>query len=231
MGAGKERRSFEIRMAHEDEVALVLDFHTRYLTQHLWPRTRKDFEELAEENALYVAFETTGDRHDLIGICYIMDANEPEQQEVERFEFGGVYVTEGCRALGIASVLGRLAISNFYIGNPPKGRRMIAHVHVDNMLPRGMLKRLGFIQNGIEIPPDDPLNDFPPKSLARNDRGEVVGDLFEFQLESLAKFADWIENFSDSSDGKSGEFRLTVDLPVIQFREHAVEALRDLAGR
>jgi hypothetical protein len=34
-----------------------------------------------------------------------------------------------------------------------------------------------------------------PKSMRRNDQGEVVGHLFECAHPALASFADWLEQF------------------------------------
>jgi GNAT superfamily N-acetyltransferase len=227
MGAHGGQRSFKIQIAIEDEVKLVLDFHNRYLTEHLWPRTSAEFEDLARKEALYITFDTTGGGRDLVGICYIQNDEEPDKPGVKRVEFGGVYVTDSCRGLGVASALGIVAISNHHVWDPPSGR-LIAHVHEANQLPRGMLKRLGFVQNGQEIPP----NDKAPARLARNAMGQVVGDLFEFQPKTLAEFADWIEGFQGSIDGKSGRSGLVIALPfMVTLRANSIEALRDLAKK
>jgi RimJ/RimL family protein N-acetyltransferase len=219
-------RAFTLRIARENEVPLVLAFHRSYLTEHLWPRTLEQFERLAREECLYVIFEKVGNAEELVGMCYVMDGKEPELN-TERLEFGGIYVTEGCRGYGVATALGIIAISNHYAWDPPKGR-LIAHVHEANQMPRGMLQeQLGFILVGQEIPPPD----IAPASMARNENGEVVGDLFQFESSTLLRFADWIENFSGTIGGKSGESDLFVDLPlIVSSRREAVEALRDLGS-
>ena len=56
MGAGEDQRSFKIRIADEDEVTLVLDFHSQYLTEYLWPRTLEEFRKLAEDSSLLRSF-------------------------------------------------------------------------------------------------------------------------------------------------------------------------------
>ncbi len=228
MGASAQQRSFVIRIAFEDRVQLILDFHRDYLTEYLWPRTLEDFESLAKSESLFEAIETTTGKDSLVGICYVMHGNELESPHGERSEFGGVYVTEDCRGLGIATVLGIVAISNHFAWDPPIGR-LVAHVHEANLLPRGMLeKQLGFVRVGQEIPP----NDVAPPSMARNERGEVVGDIFEFQLPTLVRFADWIEAFVASVDGKAGTWSLDIAVPLMtRFRREGLAALRDLASR
>jgi hypothetical protein len=149
------------------------------------------------------------------------------QTLLSRIEFGGVYVTDTCREFGVASALGIIAISNHHVWDPPVGS-LIAHVHEANKLPRGVLKRLGFVQNGQEIPP----NDVVPLSLARNAKDEVIADLFEFQPKTLAEFADWIDDFQGFIHGKAGRSGLVVDLPFIgEYRTNSIEALRDLARK
>ncbi len=204
---------------------LVLAFHTRYLTEHLWPRTLEEFKKLATDECLYVAFESTANGEELVGICFVMGAPEPESPNTERLEFGGVYVTDDCRGYGVASYLGVVAISNHHVWDPPIGR-LIAHVHEANLMPRGMLQnQLGFTLVGQEIPPSDKA----PHSMARNKDGNVVGDLFQFDPAKLLQFADWIEKFSGTIGGKSGESNLHIDLRAFSdLREEIVEALRSL---
>jgi hypothetical protein len=224
--ATQKRRSFTFRIAHEDEVPHVLDFHKRYLTEHLWPRTLEEFERVAKDNCLYVAFETMENAEVLVGICYVMHAEDPKRLNTERLEFGGVYVIDGCRGYGVATALGILAISIHHVWDPPGGP-LVAHVHEANQLPRGMLQEhLGFVLVDREIPPSG----IAPPSMARNQDGNVVGDLFRFDPAELLRFADLIEKFSGTISGKSGESDLYVDLPsVVSHRDEAVQALRDLA--
>jgi GNAT superfamily N-acetyltransferase len=228
MSEDAQRRSFTFRIAVEDETTLVLNFHQKYLTEHLWPRTLEEFERLAEEECFYVAFETVASDEALVGICYIRHDKEPTQPNTERLEFGGVYVTDSCRGYGVATALGIIALSNHHVWDPPLGR-LIAHVHEANDLPRGMLQeQLGFVLVDKETPPPE----IAPTSMRRNKDGEVVGDVFQFDPVKLLHFADWIEKFSGTINGKSGESILKVDLPFMTLhRAESIEALRSLAGR
>jgi hypothetical protein len=156
-----------------------------------------------------------------------MHGEEPEPPNLERSEFGGISVADSCRGLGIATALGIVAISNHFAWDPPTGR-LIAHVHEANLLPRGLLQnQLGFEQVGQEIPPPE----IAPANLARNDDGNVVGDLFEFSRSALDRFADWIEGFAGTLREAAGTSQLEVALPLMaQHRTEAVEALRAIAA-
>jgi hypothetical protein len=88
--------------------------------------------------------------------------------------------------------------------------------------------QLGFIETGeVEIPPVE-----PPRSMRRNADGQVVGDLFRFQVGALDAFADWIESFDGVLYGKGGQrTRLTIESDVVRYRAEVVSALRDRARR
>lgn len=214
-----------------------MEFHRAHLTEHLWPRSEKEFRELAEDECLLEVVELKAPqflqwlvgRHceELVGLVYVKTATEPNSS-VERAEFGGIFVVESCRGFGLAGALGIVSISNYFVLNNPPPGRMIAHVHEFNEKPRRVLEnQLGFHKVGEEIPPDE----VAPKSMKRNERGQVVGHLFEFDRARLAKFADWIETFDGITRGKEGEAALEVTLPAVtKNREQTTEALRDLSG-
>ena len=87
---------------------------------------------------------------------------------------------------------------------------------------------LGFIRNDEEVPPEDKA----PKTLKRNERGLVVGHVFEFKWEALLDFADWIESFTGTVTGKALTSSLRIDLPLItRFKIDAAAALRDLGKK
>ena len=133
------RRSFVIRLAEESRASAVHEFQRRYLTEHLWPRTSEEFKKLAEEECLYEAIELVDGTDRLVGVCYIQFGVEPGKPDIERSEFGGVFVVDDCRGLGLATALSMAAISNHFVWATPHGR-LIAHVHEFNELPRGMLQ-------------------------------------------------------------------------------------------
>lgn len=67
---------------------------------------------------------------------------------------------------------------------------------------------------------------------ARNAKGEVVGDLFQFDRATLAGFAKWIESFTGSLSGKSApSSELEIAVPAFEKRRaEVVTALRDLSA-
>ncbi len=221
------RGPFILRMAPEGDVPLLLDFHKRNLTEYLWPRTAADFERLAWDRCLYEVVQGKGAAPKIVAICYLMHGSEPDSSKAERDEFGGVYVIQDCRGIGLAAALGRAAISNHHVWDPPK-RRLVAHVHEANQSPRNLLQdQLGFIPAGHETMPGESA----PPTMARNSRGEVVGDLFEFQKPTLRDFADWIEGFTGIIQGKAGRARLSMELDsMASYRKQTLIALRELAG-
>ena len=201
MNPSRGRRSFTLRIAVEARAPVILKFHKDRLTPYLWPRDLDYFRALAEQESIYEVIETTDGADRLVGMCYVTDGDEPDTN-TPRFEFGGIYVEEDCRGHGLATALGMVAISSHSAWNYRTDRRLIAHVHEKNNDPRGMLEGpLGFVRNGQEIPPAHLV----PKSMERNDDGDVVGHLFEFKRPQLEKFADWIDKFMDEIEGKAGK--------------------------
>ena len=218
-----------IARARSGDVAAVHRFHQSQSTEFIWPRTPDYLCQLADEGSLFIALTTnttTNSKH-IVGMCYAVKGEEPEGEQ--RWEFGGICVSDEFRGYGLGSALGIIAISSHYLYEPPeKDERLIAHVHEDNSLPRRMLERqLGFIKVGQETPPSEVV----PPELRRNAEGFVVGDLYEFKKSTLGKFADWLETFDNWIEGKSG--RVTTNLNLKFFKENlavAIEALRELAS-
>jgi hypothetical protein len=210
----------------------VYEFHKNHIGEYIWPRTIDEFRQLANDGCLYAVYEQSGTQPEKeVGVCYIMDGEDPSGNS--RREFGGIYVADECRGAGVASTLGTISISNYYVWDPLRQdqrevEKLVAHVHEFNSDPRGLLtRRLGFKQAGQEIPPVE-----APPSMKRNTNGQVVGDLFEFDRTKLLDFADWLESFSGSVSGKKGPQRIArIDVPgVKKYLGETLEALRDLGA-
>lgn len=221
--------TLSIARARREDVAAVHEFHQSQATEFIWPRTSNELNQLADEGSLLVARanDATTQSEYIIGMCYVMEGEEPEGGR--RWEFGGVCVSDEFRGYGIGSALGVLAISSHYLYEPPqKGERLIAHVHKDNSLPWHMLKvQLGFVQVGQETPPSEVV----PPGLRRNSKGEVVGDLYEFRISTLGRFADWLETFDGRVEGRNGYLTTNLNLRFFQaYRATAIQALRQLAS-
>lgn len=234
MGGG---RRFQLRVAVEERLSPIMAFHKAHLTEHLWPRNEEEFRVLVKSECLLEVvelkvsgfFERLLGKHseELVGLAYVAAGTEPDGQ-TSRAEFGGIFVSEDVRGYGLAVALGIVSISNAFVLDPPSGR-MIAHVHEFNDKPRRVLEEhLGFKRKGEEVPPAE----VAPPSMKRNDRGEVVGHLFEFDRRTLCRFADWIDRFSGETTGKSGAAPLELCVPsMTKYRAETLEALRDLCNR
>ncbi len=217
-----------ISRARCEDVAAVNEFHRIQTTEFIWPRTLDELNQLADEGSLFVARakDISTQSECIVGMCYVKEGEEPENGR--RWEFGGVCVSDEFRGYGIGSILGVLAISSHYLYEPPnKEERLIAHVHTDNDFPQHMLEeQLGFVHVGQEIPPSEVV----PPGLRRNSNGEVVGDLYQFMISTLGKFADQLEMFNSRVEGTKGYLKTNLNLRL--FREDritAIQALRQLA--
>lgn len=218
-----------ISRARSEDVAAVSEFHQSQATEFIWPRTLEKLRELADEGSLFLVYadDTLKQNKYIIGMCYLMEDEEPEGGR--RWEFGGVCVSDEFRGYGIGTALGVVAITSHYLYEPPlKKERLIAHVHIDNDLPRNLLEmQLGFIRVGQEIPPSEVV----PSGLRRNLKGEVVGDLYEFNIKTLNKFADWLEAFDGRIEGRKNYLITHLNLRFIQEdRATAIKALRQYAS-
>lgn len=228
MSTGAHKPTLVIRLVQEDRASVVLRFHEEHVGPHLWPRSLPQILELAEAEALLEAVQIDAEGGEqIIGVCYVKEENEPTTG-VPRWEFGGVFVREDFRGTGIAKALGVLCIANLFVWDPlPAGSRLIAHVHEKNDKPRRLLQeQLGFTHVGEEIPPAEVV----PPNLERNDKGEVVGHLFEFNVARLSEFANWLEEFDGQLVGKKGAIPCHIQMSL--HSEHldvALQALRDLA--
>jgi ribosomal protein S18 acetylase RimI-like enzyme len=218
-----------IARARSEDVTDVHAFHISQATEFIWPRTHNELDQLADKGSLLVARanDVTLQNEYIVGMCYVMKGEEPEGER--RWEFGGICVSNEFRGYGIGSTLGILAISSHYLYEPPqKAERLIAHVHHNNSLPRNMLEaQLGFILVGQEAPPLEVV----PLGLQRNANGKVVGDLYEFRILTLDKFADWLETFDNRIEGTRGYLTTNLNLQFFQAgRTAAIQALRELAS-
>ncbi len=210
----------------------VFEFHKDHIGEYIWPRTLDDFRQLAIDGCLYAAYEQPGTQPAKeVGVCYITDGEDPSGNP--RREFGGIYVSDECRGTGVASALGTIAISNYYVWDPLRqdqreAEKLITHVHEFNDLPRRLLTtRLGFTETGDqETPPGEPT-----LSMRRNANGKVVGDLLEFDKSKLLEFADWLESFSGQLIGKSSQRIAEIEVPAMRtYLRETLEALRDLGS-
>lgn len=213
--------SLTFSLCRQDDREATYEFHRRTSGEYIWPRTDDEFRALIDEQQVFVAKTAAGVAGLVAGLCYAK-----RDDDADRWEFGGVCVDNTLRGRGVAAVLGRIAISTAFLMDDPPGE-LIAHVHEFNHSPRHLLvTELGFLQTGEqEIPPIE-----PPPSMKRNDRGQVVGDLFRFQVATLAAFADWFEQFNGTILGKQGATPAHLDVLLWRERSRLLPALREIAA-
>jgi len=221
----EQKKFYTIRRVDLTRSAAVLKFHHDNLTQYLWPRTLENFKQYCTDGVLFEAVKVMGGREVVAGICYVsLEKNE----ENEVGEFGGVYISFRDRIFDLANAIAIVAISSFFVYDRPL-RRLIAHVHELNPEPRPLLKdRLGFLYIGkVKVPPEH-----APKNMPKNEKGEVIGDEFEFKLGTLNRFAEWIECVGEilkDRDGKSAGLRIEVLGFEPEARGDMAAALREIA--
>jgi len=207
-----KKQKFVIRLASSTNEGAILDFHKQNITEHLWPRTVENIREYIEDEMLFEVVDLKLDK--IIGMCYIAEGNN-------RYEFGGVCLDPEYRGYGLATILGSTAIAQHYISLNGPIEELIAHVHEFNQDPLELLqKRLGFRHVGQEIPPDKDA----PKSMKRNEKGQVVGLLFEFNKTQLDVFGDWFGQFDGNLNNKA---HLQIEIASMTTQKIA-KALKDI---
>lgn len=217
------RRSFKIRIVDKARQAEAFHFHKDNIGNHLLLRDEAYFAKRIDDNALYEAVETTSGETKLVGLCYLTAPDET----TGRIEFGGVFVLQEAVGTGLSKALGLCAISNVLTTDTPTNR-LIAHVHEKNTKPiRFLTEDLGFIRKVGEEEPA-PL-DFPGTEDMERVDGKIIGHLYVFQPKQLSVFADWLDNFSGTIQGKGGESDLQVTMRLTFDLEKSKIALRDLA--
>lgn len=225
--AKRSKRKFIVRTVEEERAEAILRFHKENRDdEFLWSRDLNYFEKRIAEGSLYEVVEVLRRSEEIVGFCYIaleteLDAKTP------RSELGGIYIRKDCRPLGLPSVICKAAIIDRFVWAPPSGR-LIAHVHPKNNNPLNLLTMsLGFKHVGQETIPGAKV----PKEvkLPRNDDGDLVGLLFEFQRAQLLAFAQWLEDFSGTIKKNDVESSVTIDMAIMINPKDSAQALRERA--
>jgi hypothetical protein len=214
--------ALRIRIVTRARVAAVHAVHVANLGPHLFPRTIDEFERIADEQAMFELVDAAADASaPPVGVCYV----RPSPDDEHEFEFGGVYLHPDLRGRRLLDELGRVAIATqFVVTAPRRDDKLIAHVHVDNRLPRSLLVRLGFVdkKHPISIP-----GEHAPANMQRGEDGNVWGDTFEFDFAQLATLASEIERGLDAPSRI-----IEVEVPAFSpmDRAESFEALRAIAN-
>jgi RimJ/RimL family protein N-acetyltransferase len=189
--------SFLFCQISSDEATEAFDFHLIFKNdEYIWPRTAEQVKAYSENGELF-AIRNSASR-EIVGICYVtLDEGE------NRWELGGLGVSETFRSAGLGRVLIRFALARTIASNRPwfYKQAIIAHVHEANPAPRNALKNAGFEQNGQEVAPPDKA----PSSMKRNAANQVVGDVFVLPQSAVGSLITTLEkDFSTPlRDGKS----------------------------
>jgi hypothetical protein len=211
--------SYVLRQVLSERAERVHEFHKENVGKYLLERDLPTFRAIIDDNALYEVADSKGDP---LGISYVKGAEDGD------FEFGGVFVAEGHRSIGLADALGFAGISSQLVYAPPDN--LIAHVHVANDAPRKLLKRLGFAETGKR----DTLPDhIASENMLKDSAGKVVGDVFAFDFSHCVAYADWLDTFNGTVKGPKGTAKLDIELRVVHpsVRAANVATIRELHER
>ncbi len=169
--------------------------------EHIWPRTREQIQEYAEDGSLFaVVKEATGE---FAGLVYAVF-----DEEASQWEIGGLTVAPAFQDRGLGTLLVRFALAFTFALEQPwlNHEHVVAHVHEENFEPRNVLHRLGFDYHAmVEIP-----GDVAPLSMKRNANLNVSGMELRFTAAGFQDLTRWIHSASIQTL-KSGE-PLTLDL-------------------
>lgn len=164
------------------EVEKAFQWQKRFAADnsYIFPRKIEDYKRFAEDNWLWGAVDEEGE---YLGFVYYMLENDV-------WEIGGLMVSEMARGCGVGSTLMMIALSNTLIYEDPLscGKRVIAHVHAENDMPRKIIEKALRFKNIGQIEVD---GKYLP-GLKVDARGKVVGTEYELCLpDSLNALSDW----------------------------------------
>lgn len=166
--------------------AAAFAFHEREAAglRFVRPRTKDEYRNIVNAGGAVSLSENVT----MVGACYSYVA---EESDTDPWEFGGVLLVDSCRGKQLADPLGAFCIGLTLAMERPwkSGREVIAHVHVENPLPRSLLVRLGFTHTHNE---EYEAHLIP--GLPQNARGKVEALIFKLQRDAGPKLADILEN-------------------------------------
>lgn len=183
---------------------------------HLFPRTWNQFEALADQGRIISARETNGN---YVGLAYFIF-------EDDKWEIGGLMVSERYRGVGLGSTLMRVTLGHLLFEEDPldRGEAVIAHVHAENNDPRGIIeKALKFaLQNSIMV------EGAKLPGLKTDEHGIVHGDEFQLTIpNTLHALADWCTAWPGAlKNGQTTYIELRLGITL----ELWAEAFRNMAA-
>jgi GNAT superfamily N-acetyltransferase len=200
--------------------AAAYDFHKKVASSnaHIWPRTERQIEEMAQEGSLFGLWCAGA----IVALVY---AHLDEDSAA--WEVGGLTVEKTLQKRGFGTLLVRFALAHTLAFQSPwlNGQQIVAHVHEANDEPRRLLATLGFERSGsVTIPGTE-----APASMRRDAEGNVVGDEFRFTRLGAAQLARW---FREEFDVLAKAESLVIDLGKISLENlrTALEAIETEPG-
>ncbi|MEY8015263.1 GNAT family N-acetyltransferase [Mycobacterium servetii] len=216
--------SVVISHVRPEEAGGAYEWHRGFAASndHLFPRTREHYAELAEN---YQAFAAREDG-DYLGLCYYAQ----DEQSTE-WEVGGLMVAANQRGRRLGMTLMAVTLGNLLIDvNPLEAvegeapQWIISHVIKGNDAPRGIIvDRLKFAHRKPVKIPSEVL-----PGLRTQEDGMVHGDEFEMTVPAtLIALAEWCDGWTGQlGDGTPAEIELR---EMLTLRDWA-EAFREMAS-
>jgi GNAT superfamily N-acetyltransferase len=178
----------------EEETKRVSDFYLRNPSDFIFPRSQSDLEQLATDAALFATSVGT----QVVAACYMKALDTGSD-----YELGGILVDPSARGQGLAAVTAATALASVIVMAQPD--TVLAHVHELNQMPQALLSKLGL----VETTRRDILSN-PPPTMRKNDRGEVVGVVYEFDWSRIEELGTRMRVLQGDVDG--GRIRFEVGL-------------------
>jgi len=186
------------------EAAEAFEFHNSLTDKkYIWLRNEGQIRQFSNDGEIFAVRH--GNTRKIVSMCYVtLDGDS------NRWELGGLSVAEAAQNLGLGTVLVRYALARTIAEKAPwlSNQEIIAHVHEENQDPRNVLKRVGFEQKGQEVAPAT-----APIEMKRNADGKVVGDVFLFPKNGVAKLARDLET-DIARPLRDGQTRVVLDFGV-----------------
>jgi hypothetical protein len=171
--------------------------------EFIFPRTWPDYERLILDRQVWCAREVD----DFVGSAYFAF-----DEATGTWEIGGIMVAQPERASGVGGILARLTLGHVLVMENPikRGHLVIAHVHVDNKAP------IGLLTSALKFKMPEQPQEFPGarlRGLRKNDRGNVEGYELSMSVpDTVNALAEWCERWDGKlKDGREAEVMLPSD--------------------
>jgi hypothetical protein len=194
-----------------------------YRNPHPFLRTTSlnEIESWIENGVCWVVLDSLESK--IIGACNIKVPKTNPDQPPEPAEFGGVFVQEDYRRLGVGDFLSVFALASYYRENDPDSPNpvpLISHVHIQNNNPLRILRDIGFeFVTIIQVPEGVPGFE----NMPRNSYGHLFGKEFHFPADRRREIFEKMAKLF--AIGQLGDYLVEIervlDLGPLEFQELA----------